>query len=207
MEGGERTLQQFGCLIFGFWNSLVSKANQVRIPLKDPDKSCSELNNNNPSTMKRLKRKFNFTMFDEFFLIFSCFGQLQVHHRTWGVGFVICTTFWLVQVRCCAIFSALGSSRVHHWTWVGFVICTTFWLCISEMLCYYCKTASLKGCQIEKFSPPRTWDATFSNTQKDYGLAINKTTAAGWLLKSSCLQLRYVLCTCTAFFSLCSCNN
>jgi hypothetical protein len=61
-----------------------------------------------------------------------------------------------------------------------------FLACSSEMLCYYCKTASLKGCQIEKFSPPRTWDATFNNTQKDYRLAINKTKAAGWLLKSSC---------------------
>jgi hypothetical protein len=55
---------------FFAFETLLFQAIQVRIPLKDPDKSCSELNNHNPLIMRRLKRKFNFTMFDEFFQFF-----------------------------------------------------------------------------------------------------------------------------------------
>jgi len=94
--------------------------------------------------------------------------------------FLACTSEMLCYFFC------FGQLRVHHWTWVGFVICTSFWLVAVRCCAIIVRTASLKGCQIEKFSPPRTWDATFNNTQKDYRLAINKTKAAGWLLKSSC---------------------
>ncbi len=107
--------------------------------------------------------------------------------------FLACTTEMLCYFFC------FGQLRVHHWTWAGLVICTTFWLVAVRCCAIIVKTASLKGCQIEKFSPPRTWDTTFNNTQKDYRLAINKTTAAG-VTSEVILQLQYVLCTCTAFF-------
>jgi hypothetical protein len=101
----------------------------------------------------------------------------------------------------------LGSSESTTEHELGFVICTTFWLVAVRCCAIIVKTASLKGCQIEKFSRPRTWDTTFNNTQKDYRLAINKTTAAG-VTSEVILQLGYVLCTCTAFFlPFCSCNN
>ncbi len=70
-ERGRKDLAAIWLFDFLAFETHLFQANQVRIPLKDPDKSCSALNNSNPSTMKRLKRKFNFTMFDEFFQFFS----------------------------------------------------------------------------------------------------------------------------------------
>jgi hypothetical protein len=54
-EKGRKDLAAILVVWFLAFETLLFQANQVRIPPKDPDKSCSELNNNNPSTNEEIK--------------------------------------------------------------------------------------------------------------------------------------------------------